>query len=259
MREEQTGVGSSIRAHITQYPSGGLEQWGHAGIVHRDYYDLPAEIYYREDGSISSKVWCHEGRQHRPHDLPAEIRYRENGSISLQRWRHNGYTHRDNDLPAVISYFKDGSIRRQEWWFNGQCHREHDLPASTEHANNGDVVLEEWCWHGQYWRSDDQPASIRYRDNGSVLQQVWYSQEEVHRDAGPAIIEANPDGSTISLWYLHGKFQKSQVSYPEPCFEDLVKPASGYKSDRREPAFSGNANSWEPASSVYVVLASDEE
>jgi len=88
------------------------------GLLHRDN-DLPAQIWYRGDDYIISKVWYQNGELHRDNDLPAEIWYRENGNIREKSWYQNEKYHRIGG-PAVIWYHEDGSIRKKDWYLNGE-------------------------------------------------------------------------------------------------------------------------------------------
>lgn len=151
------------------------------------------------------------------------------GALYCEEWRLNGQMHRDNDLPAYIQYREDGSIDRCVWRQNGWRHREHDLPAVIDYDKNNLIVSEEWYQRGKRYRVDDLPSYVVYQKSGSVKAQYWYTDthlhSHLHREHGPASISYLEDGVIILRWYLAGKFQKEIYTYPEPSFEDLVKPS----------------------------------
>ena len=62
----------------------------------------PTKIIRRPDGSVKSKEWHQDGKQHRL-DGPAIIDYYEDGSIDSERWYQDGKRHK-LDGPVVINY-----------------------------------------------------------------------------------------------------------------------------------------------------------
>ena len=155
----------------------------------------------------------------------AEERY-PSGSLMKETWYQNGGKHRDSDLPAEIVYHEDGSMDWQVWYQNDQRHRDADLPASIVYRLNGSIAWQNWYQHGQLHRDSDLPAAITYRGNDSILRQEWYQNGQKHRDSDlPAVISHYQDGSIFLQWHVHGVFQGEATEYPEPSFEDLVKPA----------------------------------
>jgi len=104
---------------IERYPNGikSYRWYNEKSELHRDN-DLPADIWYHEDGSIYRKLWYQNHKLHRD-DGPAIIWSYSNGSIEEERWHQNGEIHRIGG-PAVIWYHIDGSINLGEWYLYGK-------------------------------------------------------------------------------------------------------------------------------------------
>ena len=79
----------------------------------------PTDIYYYEDGSVSSESWYKDGKYHRDNDKPAIIYYRKEGSVWSETWYRDGKRHRDDDKPSEICYRKDGSVYVEYWYKDG--------------------------------------------------------------------------------------------------------------------------------------------
>jgi hypothetical protein len=100
--------------------------------------------------------------------------------------------HRDDDLPAIE--YADGG---KEWWVNGKRHRDGDKPAVETFDGR-----KEWWFNGKRHRDRREPAVI------------W--PKGSRRFAGgplPAVVE----DETITEWWEHGWWRKTEVTYPGPC------------------------------------------
>jgi len=71
------------------------------------------------DGSKLYMWHNDQGQIHRENDLPAVIWYYNNGNIEEECWHQNGEIHRIGGS-AVICYHEDGSINLEEWYLNGE-------------------------------------------------------------------------------------------------------------------------------------------
>ncbi len=71
------------------------EIWWRNGVKHRDG-DLPTEKGYREDGTLTREIWHRNGQLHRDDgDMPAVIFYREDGTtVTREIWYRNGVKNR---------------------------------------------------------------------------------------------------------------------------------------------------------------------
>lgn len=73
------------------------------GQIHREN-DLPAVIWYHEDGSVFKKCWYQNGQEHRENDLPGEIFFRYNGEVMIERWVMYGkYTRQQIYLKSSLT------------------------------------------------------------------------------------------------------------------------------------------------------------
>lgn len=59
-----------------------------------------------------------EGRLH-SEGSPAEIGYREDGTIAWESWWFHGELHREG-APAKIGYHNSGTISWESWWIRGE-------------------------------------------------------------------------------------------------------------------------------------------
>ncbi len=64
------------RIYFEDSPAILLEQWlTDGGVVHREGNDLPARIFYNQDGTIESEEWLDHGVRKREGAKPAYIEY----------------------------------------------------------------------------------------------------------------------------------------------------------------------------------------
>lgn len=140
---------------------------------------------YHPNGKIARKTWYKgDGIKHRDNDKPAEISYREDGTVECERWLdkneeikreewyQNGKKHRDNDLPAVNcyrpmyenGYYPDGEIEFREWFIDGKRHRDNDLPAIIEYYPNGVISKKAW------YQDDELYREIHYDPDGEQVE-----------------------------------------------------------------------------------------
>ena len=81
-------------------------------------------VKYYDSYDFKIYSWYNEKEQlHRENDLPAVIWYYNNGNIEEERWYQNGKLHRI-DGPAFIWYHKDGHIFHKLWYLNDKEYRE---------------------------------------------------------------------------------------------------------------------------------------
>lgn len=136
-----------------------------------------------------------------------------------------------SDSAYVATYFPSGAIRQEEWRQAGVLHREKDLPAK-----------------------------IIYHDDGSVCMQDWYQQGKLHREGGlPAEVFYLNSGAIIENWCIHGIYQRTLVTHPEPRLEDLVKPAFATTANIRKLAFAATANIRKSAILQYETAGTNLE
>lgn len=162
--------------------------------------DLPAEIWYYENGNKEEENWFrYENKEEGGTTLPDVIRYYENGNIErihtqidengadlvikgyyengnkkFESWCYLGYQHRDNDLPAVISYYENGNKENEEWFRYDFEWRDNDKPTQIEYYENGNIKEERWEENRNLHRDDDLPACIKYDENGNKKREEWW-------------------------------------------------------------------------------------
>ena len=124
--------------------------------------------------SIGNKAyrWVNEkGQLHRENDLPATIWYNEDGSIR-QYWYQNGKRHRNNNLPAEIWYNTDGLIIEESWWHNNKLHRTNG-PAIIYYDENGTIDFQIWYLNDEeyteegYWKKLKELGRVPFWQEGS--------------------------------------------------------------------------------------------
>lgn len=148
---------------------------------------------------------------------------------------------------ATIERYPSGAIKREDWQVAGVRHRDGDLPASIGYYEEGSINWQRWFMHGDLHRDYDLPAYIEYQKDGTMMWEQWYQNYKLHRDTGPAYVIYREDGSILSKWHLEDILQQETVSYPEPAFEDLVKPAFSFLENKREPASDRKSDKQESA------------
>ncbi len=131
------------------------------------------------------KVWRNEVTKEieRENDLPAIIWYFENGLVCMEEWYKNGLRNREekNDLPAKIEYYENGIIKEKRWYKNDKLHREKDLPAHIEYYDNGSIREQLWYKNGKYHRDNNMPAKIEYFGNGTIYYQRWFKNGKTYK------------------------------------------------------------------------------
>ncbi len=192
-------------------------------VIHRDD-DLPAKVYIN-----GAQKWYRYGLIHRDNPLDDPAIITGNGT---QKWYKNGYMRRRSitdrtmlpyfiesepgererllpldDPPTVI--YASGVMKwkksvvltgvdLQEYKIVEIVHRSNDLPAVIYPSGK-----KEWWANGNIHR-DTGPAIIEA--NGA---QIWVRRNVIHRDDDlPAIIEAN--GARV--WYQYGVIRRNYVS-----------------------------------------------
>jgi len=71
------------------------------------------------------KWYNEQGKRHRENDLPADIWYRTDGSIYRKIWYQNNEYHRIGG-PAQIWYENDGSLFNDYWYLNNKEYTEEN-------------------------------------------------------------------------------------------------------------------------------------
>ena len=143
-------------AEVKVYHSGAIRSytWKTHGLVHRED-DLPARMFYYQDGNIERLEWFLDGRQHRDRG-PAVIVFDTNDNVSCLEWRSSNLLHR-TDGPALTS-IHDGYIEVEEWYNRGLLHRDGDPQTG-----------------------DSRPAVINYKDNKVVAKAFYRYGEYIDR------------------------------------------------------------------------------
>ena len=84
-----------------------------------------------------------------------------------------------------------------------------DNPTRT-YYKNGNIKNEIWYTDNNIHRLDG-PAVIFYGKDGTIKKEFWYNDDALHRLCGPAIIWYNKDGNMqVEDWFIHNK----QISPP---------------------------------------------
>ena|SRR3990167_7646392 len=117
-------------------------------ILESSRYDPPSFVGYFGDGErVHVEVWEDEsgqsGLKHRDNDLPANIVYSEDGTISSQTWFIHGNRQRANgNLPDYINYWYNGVPRQLVWHEPNNNNDPWKIETYDESGKN--VVRETW-------------------------------------------------------------------------------------------------------------------
>lgn len=183
------------------------EEWLQNGLARYDQ-DLPAYIYYYENGNKEKEIWYrHEEKEEGGTVLPDTIYYYENGTIKCVHINID-----DNGADLVVKgYYENGNKKFESWRNFDQLHREGDLPAVINYYENGNKERESWFMHGYEWRDDDKPSDIKYYENGNIKQEKWIDCMSIDRENNlPAFIKYDENGNKKhEEWWVDDVFIRS--------------------------------------------------
>lgn len=129
-------------------------------------------IFPQEDGNGIGIIRCYndDDQLDAPNDLPAEIFFSNNGLPSLLTWYQKGIETRKNDLPSHLTYFLESNqISYALWKIDGISTRDNDMPSLMVFEQNPRrVVTLVFEKDGENYRSGGRSSFIRFNKDGSM-------------------------------------------------------------------------------------------
>ncbi len=149
----------------------------------------PAEITYRENGSVESKMFYTNGKKtlsqtfYENKMIQQEVQYNENEEIkSFKEFYDNGKDYiitklkngkyHCDDAPAIVILYENGKIKEQHYYINGVLHNK-DKPAIVILYENGNVKEYHYYTNG-FLYNGDRPAKITYYENKCIESEEYY-------------------------------------------------------------------------------------